>query len=110
MSSNWRTRGRHGENEANCVTKHTYITSAIITVTLGGVKTALANFISNGEAMFVCTTPGRQPFVISLAKFLFDVLMEEAITAWFDDHNNDQEKGAFVFHVHKINGVFCVDW
>ena len=48
-----------GENEANRGTKRTHITSAVITVSLGGVKTALANFISDGKAMFVCTTPSK---------------------------------------------------
>ena len=84
-----------GKNEENRGTKRTHITSSVITVSLGGVKTALANFISDGEAMFVCNTPGRQPFAIMFAKSLFDILIEEATTTWLDDHNNDQERREF---------------
>ena len=67
-----------GKSETNRGTKRTYITSVNLTVTLGGVKTALANFIADGEAMFVCTVPGRQPFVIILEKSLLDRQSAEA--------------------------------
>ena len=91
-----------GENEANRSTKRTHIACAVITVSLHSVKTALANFISNGEAMFVGTTPGRQPFAILFAKELFNIIIDEATTTWFDDHNNDQEKREFVFYLHDM--------
>ena len=32
--------------------------------------------------------------------------MEEARTIWFNDHNNDQDKRALVFYVHKIIELF----
>ena len=67
------------------------------------MKTSLANFIPDGEAMFVCTTPGKQPFAIMFAKSLFDILIEEGTTTWFDDHNNDQERREFVFYLHEMN-------
>ena len=56
-----------GESAVNRGKKRTYIMSIVITATLGGVKTALANFIADGEAMFVCTLSGREPFAIILA-------------------------------------------
>ena len=95
-----------GETAANRGTKRTYITSIIITVTLGGVKTALTNLIADGEAMFVCTIPGREPFVIILAKSLFDILMEKSTSTWFDEYNDDQQKRAFVFYAHEITECF----
>ena len=95
-----------GETAANCGTKRTYITSIIITVTLGRVKTALTNLIADGEAMFVCTIPGRELFVIILAKSLFDILMEKSTSTWFDEYNDDQQKRAFVFYAHEITECF----
>ena len=77
-------------------TNRTHIASVIITVSLGGIKTALANFISNGEAMCLCTRPGRLTFSILYAKAMFDILIEELTTTWFDDHNNDSEKREFI--------------
>ena len=91
-----------GKNEANRGTKRTHIACAVITVSLHGFKTALANFISDGEAMFVGTTPGRQPFAILFAKDLFDILINEATTTWFDKHNNDHEKREFLFFLHEM--------
>ena len=79
-----------GESAANRGAKRTYITSVVISVTLGGVKTAFPNFIADGEAMFVCTLSGREPFVVILAKSLFDILMEEGTSTWFAEYNNDQ--------------------
>ena len=95
-----------GENEANRGTKRTQIVCAVITVSLHGVKTALANLISDDEAMFVGTTLGRQPFAILFAKELFDIFINEAMTTWFDEHNNDHEKREFVFFLHKIFMLF----
>ena len=45
--------GAVNENETNCGTKRTFITSVVIKVTLDGVKAALVNFNSDGEAMFI---------------------------------------------------------
>ena len=95
------------ESLANRGAERTYITSVVITVTLGGVKTAFANFIADGEAMFVCTLSGREPFVIILAKSLFDILMGEGTSTWFAEYNNNHQKRAFVFYAHEITECFC---
>ena len=92
-----------GENEANRGTKRTHIASVVITVSLDGIKTALANLISDGKAIVLCTTSGRQPFSILYAKAIFDILIEEPTTTWFDDHNNDNEKREFTFFIHEMN-------
>ena len=50
---------------------------------------------------FVDTTPGRQPFAILFAKDLFDILIDETTTTWFDEYNNDHEKREF-FSLHEM--------
>ena len=37
------------------------------------------------------------------AKSLFDILIKEGTTTWFDDHNNNQERREFVFYLNEMN-------
>lgn len=97
------------ETESNRGAKRTYIAPATITESLEGIRSALANHISDAEAMYDCTLPGGQPFAATFAKDLIDWSMEADTIDWFRMHNDDASRRETVLSVHETMENFLCD-
>ena len=82
-----------GELDANRGTKRGHITISTNAWTLEGIKSAIANCLSDGEAQYDCSVAGRIPFQVQFGKSMLDWLLEPSTLRWFKyEHSEEQQR------------------
>ena len=97
-----------GELDANRGTKRSYIETAAFEMTLDGIRGAIANQLSIGEAKYVCTNPGTTPLMVQFGKYMIDWTLEAPTIKWFKNKNDDIQKREMILCLHGIaEGLMC---
>ena len=91
-----------GEIDANRGIKRSHIETAAFDMTLDGIRGAMANLLSIGEAKYVCTNPGATPLMVQFMKYMMDWTLEAPTVKWFKNKNNDIQKREMILCLHGI--------
>ena len=75
------------QSEANIDKKRSYIAVATPFHSLECLRNNLANFISDVQAMYIYTIPGKTPFSEIYANVIIDWTLEEETINWYEEIN-----------------------
>ena len=76
------------EINTNCSKKRIWIATGVVSFTLDNICGMFCNFISDGQAMYICNIPGTKPIDIMYVEVMIHFTLGMNTITWFNTKNS----------------------